>query len=301
MASKCISLVRGLAMRATRLDGCGRVVASGCSSIASDGFVSVEVTANSEEGEAISVTNAAGKICAQDAATPTLTGFGITVTFCQVDPELYAMITGQSVVYDTNGDAVGFRVDTSVDPSKSGFALELWSRVPSQACDTEDVNAQGSFGYMLFPFVQGGILGDFTLENAEVTFSIQNAATKDGGSWGVGPYNVVPGVGGVAGPLLEPMSPTEPFHMQWTSIAPPEPGCQCDAFGVAATTATAGTPGIWGPVDSYPPATFADLTDGEDVPVASPTTAWTTGQHVVLGDGSHAFWNGTAWTAGNAP
>jgi hypothetical protein len=34
---------------------------------------------------------------------------------------------------------------------------------------------------------------------------------------------------------------------------------------------------------------------------ASPATTWTAGQHVVLGDGTRAYWNGTAWTAGVAP
>jgi len=31
------------------------------------------------------------------------------------------------------------------------------------------------------------------------------------------------------------------------------------------------------------------------------TTAWTIGQFVILYDGSNAYWNGTAWTAGIAP
>jgi hypothetical protein len=34
---------------------------------------------------------------------------------------------------------------------------------------------------------------------------------------------------------------------------------------------------------------------------ASPATAWTTGQYVVLGDATHAYWSGAAWTAGQAP
>jgi hypothetical protein len=34
---------------------------------------------------------------------------------------------------------------------------------------------------------------------------------------------------------------------------------------------------------------------------ASPTTAWTTGQRVVMGNGNPAHWSGTAWVAGVAP
>jgi hypothetical protein len=33
---------------------------------------------------------------------------------------------------------------------------------------------------------------------------------------------------------------------------------------------------------------------------ATPATAWTTGQHVVLGDASKAHWSSTAWVTGQA-
>ena len=64
-----------------------------------------------------------------------------------------------------------------------------------------------------------------------------------------------------------------------------------------ATGATAGTPGTFTPSGSTPPADFAALSGI----TANPTTAWTTGQHVVLGDSSQAHWNGTAWVVGAAP
>jgi hypothetical protein len=65
----------------------------------------------------------------------------------------------------------------------------------------------------------------------------------------------------------------------------------------AATGATAGTPGTWTPGGSTPPANLGATTGI----TATPATAWTTGQYVVLGDVSHCYWNGTAWTAGEAP
>jgi hypothetical protein len=83
-----------------------------------------------------------------------------------------------------------------------------------------------------------------------------------------------------------------------TTIAPPTPGCTCEASGPEPTGATAGTPGTWTPVDSYPRIDLADLIAN---PVtASPTTAWTAGQYIVLQDDSFAHWNGTAWVAGIA-
>lgn len=295
MADQCFSMVRGRVMRVTRLDGCGRVKPSGCSAITSEGFVSIAFTANIDEGEEISVTNAGGKTCVRDTPVPRITGYSLVFTFCEVSPELYAMMTGQAVVFDGDGNAVGFRVNSDVDPSDSGFAVEVWSNVPGVTCGAEAT--AGTFGYTLVPFVQGGVIGDFTIENNAVTFTISNATTKTGGSWGVGPYDVVNDAGSPS-PLLTPITSGDHLHVQLTTIAPPAAGCSCAASGPAATGATAGTPGTLTPVDSYPPETFAALTA---TPLtASPTTAWTTGQYIVLGDGSFAHWSGTAWVAGIA-
>ncbi|AKY03698.1 hypothetical protein AVT26_gp16 [Streptomyces phage Lannister] len=68
---------------------------------------------------------------------------------------------------------------------------------------------------------------------------------------------------------------------------------------IAASGATAGTPGSFTPEGATPPANLTAL-QGSSI-VASPSTAWTVGQYVDLGDGSDAYWNGTAWVAGQAP
>lgn len=61
------------------------------------------------------------------------------------------------------------------------------------------------------------------------------------------------------------------------------------------TGATAGVPGTFtggsGKVN-----TLAQMT----AVTATPATGWTTGQRVVLNDGSEAYWNGTTWIAGRA-
>jgi hypothetical protein len=72
---------------------------------------------------------------------------------------------------------------------------------------------------------------------------------------------------------------------------------QTDSTFGAATGATAGTPGSFTPAGGGIPANLAGLTGI----TATPATAWTTGQHVILDDGTHAHWNSTAWVAGNAP
>ena len=67
---------------------------------------------------------------------------------------------------------------------------------------------------------------------------------------------------------------------------------------VAATGANGvASPGKFTPAGAMAPANLAAMTGI----TASPATAWTTGQYVVLGDGSAAHWDGTAWVAGVAP
>jgi len=80
-----------------------------------------------------------------------------------------------------------------------------------------------------------------------------------------------------------------PWEIQTLIAAPP-----------AAGNATAGLPGVFGPKEGVAiPTSLANLTSV--APTAVPATAWTTGQRVVLLDGTFAYWNATAWTVGAAP
>ncbi len=77
------------------------------------------------------------------------------------------------------------------------------------------------------------------------------------------------------------------------------------AAEVAATGATAGTPGTITPAGATTPTTLAGMQSASPPVVASPTTAWTTGQYVQLpGTGTNAsgkvHWSGTAWAAAPA-
>lgn len=287
------SLVRGRVARVTKLDGCGNRVLGPASTVTTDGFTTIALTAQTQEGEAISVTNAAGKVCVSDTPAPQFTGYQVSVTFCQVDPQLFSLMTGQPIVLSDDGTTtVGFDMQSDVDLDGSGFALEVWSSVPSAACGI--TGAQG-YGYFLLPFLQGGVLGDFSIENAAITFTIQNAATKDGTPWGVGPYNVVKDSSNVDGPLNVALTDTNHLHMELTTVTPPA-AAGTVALGVPATLITAGIPATLSPSNAYAPASLATM----GAVAKTPTTAWTTGQYVLLRDGTKAHWTSSAWAAGPA-
>lgn len=290
------ALIRGRALRVTRLDGCGNPVPGPDSVVATKGFISVALTANTEEGEAISVPNANGDICISDTPPPKFTGYGIEINLCGVNPNLVNLFTGQPLVYDADAldpAVIGFRVNTKVNLDDSGFALELWSGVPAAACEP-GVGQQ--FGYLLIPFVKGGVLGDLTIENGPVNFVVTGAQSKDGSGWGVGPYNVTLDGSGQESPLTEPITAGDHLHVQVTSVPPPDTDQDTEALGVAATGATAGIPGTYTPANSYGGLNVDDM----DGIVADPATAWTTGQYVTTRDGSKVSWDGTEWVAGPA-
>jgi hypothetical protein len=292
------ALIRGRALRVTRLDGCGNPVTGPDSVVATKGFISVGLTANTEEGEAISVPNANGDICISDTPPPKFTGYGVEVNLCGVNPNLVNLLTGQPLVYDAetvNPAVIGFRVNSKVNLDDSGFALEMWSGVPAAACEP---GTGQQYGYLLLPFVKGGVLGDLTVENGPVNFIVTGAQTKDGSGWGVGPYNVTLDASDQEAPLTEPITVGDHLHVQLTSVPPPNTDGDVEALGVEATTGVAGIPGTYTPANSYGRASVAELI--ADPLIASPNTAWTTGQYITNRDGSKAHWNATAWVAGPA-
>ena len=266
--------------------------------------LSEALTANINTGDEIVVTNANGKTCVRDPATSEFQGYGVEITFCEVSPCLFSIVTGMPSVVNAEGDIVGFRMNSSVSLSGSGFALEVWMGVPGVACQGE----AGAYGYLLLPCLQGGVVGDFTIENAAVTFTVTGAATKDGNGWGVGPYDVVADEAGAAAPLPDPLDGNDHLYAVFTTVPPPDPtdGCEALVATNASTGATqvAGAAGTWTPGGSTPPANVANLIAGTpNVITASPTTAWTTGSYIqtgTAGPGGQAHWNGTAWVAGVA-
>lgn len=240
MVTKTTSFIRGRVARFTRVDACGRVVYGGASSITTKGIISVAYSGVIDEGTEISVPDMSGDICIYDPAKPIHKGFTLEITFCKVDPELYAMATGQRTLPDAFGNIVGFSVDTSVSVSDFAFALELWAGAQSGNACAE--GAVGEFGYFVSPFIQAGTIGDFTLENAEVTFTITGAATKSGNAWGAGPYKVELTAASLPGPLATPFLTTEHLQVKIVGVAPPTPASGArpllDPSGVTLTSVT---------------------------------------------------------------
>jgi hypothetical protein len=255
--SKNTSYLRGRRMRATVLDAAGNVVYGANSAIVTKGFITVAYTTVTQEGEAITVTNAAGEACVAESALPSVNGFTAEATFCEVDYRLFEILTGNKVLLDDNNVAIGFTETTSIDLATVNFALELWlgSKNP------------GEYGYVLTPFLRGGIVGDVTIENAAITFTVTGLTTRGGSAWGKGPY-AVQSVAGVPAVLKDAVTATE--HRRWltTTVAPPtayEGSIPVLATAPALTSLTATPTGLSvaiAPVPSGTDPIFYDFGDG---------------------------------------
>lgn len=221
----CWSSVRGRVARVTKLDECGNPVEGSCSQVVSDGFVSIGYEAEIKEGEEVEVLKANGDLCISDKACDEIKWINLTLSFCNVDPDLFTLITGYQTVVDFAGNAVGNRIGQRV-LCDGGFALEVWSDIPGQNCQ---VTGNRLYGYFLAPWVKNAILNSFTIENDGATFEI-TARTEKGGNWGVGPYDVDPVDAAnppTPGPLLTPIGPEDHLDIHATTVAPPEAVCGC--------------------------------------------------------------------------
>ncbi|MGA5599640.1 hypothetical protein ACPCUF_01140 [Streptomyces griseoincarnatus] len=216
-------------MRVTRLDRCGNPVCGEENGFVFDCFASLGMNNNSDDGEDIEYKAANGRVCGFKRGCPTFKGFDVELNIFSVSPELIEILTGQPVYLGWDGKPIGF--DTCSIKCDTGFALELWAEVLAEECAE---GAEGQWIYFLLPWVSNGMLGDLEIGAEAVTMQV-TGATRAGGSWGVGPYDVQPiDAAGTPGPMLTPLDSSCHRRTFITTVAPPEPGCEyvpvlCDA------------------------------------------------------------------------
>lgn len=219
MATHVFTPVLGKRIRVTNLDECGNPPAPGTeeSQLATDGFITVSLSSEVEDGNEIIVRKASGALCVNEKQADSFKRFTMEMEFCGVNPALLSLVSNAEPYEDASGDVAGFTVPEGEITKK--FAFELWTGLSGQQCEP---GAEEASGYLLLPFVQSGVLGDISVdgENA-VTFSLTGAYTKGGNNWGVGPYDVVADEGGDAGPLPTAIDPFDHLLLLDTGIAPP--------------------------------------------------------------------------------
>ncbi len=228
--TQCWSSVRGKVARYTKLNSCGAAVAGAKNTLVSDGFVSIEYSIEYEDGEEMNLKKADGKFAYLFKDDDQIKWININIKFTGVNPDLMGMTLGQPIVLDHEGNAVGIRIG---QPIATDWALETWTDIPGVAC-----TAAKPFGYFLAPWLHGGKLSNFTIENGAAEFGIEGARTIAGSQWGTGPYNVdlhagVDPAPPAPGKLLVPIAADQHMDMHLTLVPPPAAACDATALVLA--------------------------------------------------------------------
>ncbi len=287
MSNLCGASLQCVAVRLTALDETG-APAPGNAMYVTDNLVKIDFNPEMETGQEISNKNAAGNLCVVYRTPDLMKRLTLSVEFCVPDPELEVLATGGDLFTDPQEEIQGWSYPPLMtDPTPNGCSIEAWTRY------VIDGDQPASQPYIWWTFPKAKLRkGNRTIDinamaNVYEGYAIENPNWADG-----------------------------PLHdWDWDSVRVVQaaftdtvPTTECGGLivpgSVASTGATAGTPGTWTPAGSNPPSSVANLIAGTpNTVVASPTTAWTTGQNVqtgTSGTAGQAHWDGSTWVAGAA-
>lgn len=304
--------VRGRALRVTALGSDGApAVGTSCDVYLSGGFISFQFTPAYSDGDEIEVKNAAGETCVYYKLPDTLKNVGLQLQLCDPDPVLTQMLIGGTVLTAPGnsayapagtdaGDlvAVGYASQLAGQAATpNGVAVEVWA----DAIVNSRSASRAPFWHYLFPSSQFKMDGDRVIENGNL--ATQFAGTGVGNEmFGTGPNIDLTGVSPTppegAWDWHFPEFTSSPFLYARTFSAPIGLKGQFNNQGVPIVAVIAGDPATFNPVNATRPADLAEI---RTLGALGNVGAWQSGQHVILRDGTYAYWDGDSWEEGSAP
>lgn len=218
MATKILKSLKGRRMRLTRLDECGAVVASACSSIVTSGFITVNYQFEVESGDEYTQKNADGALCISEKDPDRNKWVNVSLEMCEIHPDVLDMLANGTPISD-GVDVIGASFDAS--ENTSAFAIEVWTK-QAGVC----TGGTPSYGYFVAPFVKNGrVDGGFEITNGVMTLSLAgNGAADDAGNWTTGPYGDNPLLAAAGLPVGAMMAAV------LTTVAPPAESDGCAAI-----------------------------------------------------------------------
>lgn len=226
------AVVKGYALRVTKVDSCGLPIEGNANRLVTDGFIKANLDPDMKAANEITKENAAGKECISDRTPAERRWWNVELQLCGVDPDLWSLILGWARVLDHDGKPIGVIDSKSVD-DQTGVMFEIWTGGQGDddcppPVDDSIFSAAASgkqYGYLAFAgneFVSGAI--PVAAEASDFTLTGRTIAPK---RWGRSPYNVAAiDSAGTPGRLLVPMySKDSDNHLQLfrTPVPPPKP------------------------------------------------------------------------------
>lgn len=236
-------VVKGVKIRATKVNSCGLPVPGPSNYVVTDGFVTFTASPVMQDAEELEQKNAEGRTCVIDRTPPERKYYNLSLVLCQVNTCLISLFNSWEQEVNYAGDSVGFRDQRRVE-SDYGVAIEIWTGgkadddcpVPSDDDIFASAATGKSYGYLL-TFGTEWVMGDLEIGAAVSNFTL-NGISFDAPQWGRGPWNVVDTDGaGTAGRLITPVGAQQQLLLQRTPIAPPDatPGNECCPLDIVDT------------------------------------------------------------------
>ena len=184
MATSILKSIKGKVVRLTRLDDCGDPVVGSCSTLVSECFVSVTLSAEIEAGDEYLQKSAWGDLCINDKDPDIIKWVNVSINFAEINPDALDILTGADPIV-SGGNTIG--AAWAPVANDTAFSLEVWTKFTGEPC-----TGTPDWGYFVVPFIRNGrIDGDLTIENGVMTIGVVGqgfAATN----WGVSPYTPNP-------------------------------------------------------------------------------------------------------------
>lgn len=221
-------VVKGIRLRATKINRCGLPIPGPKNRIITDGFITADLTPVMRDAQELEQANAEGKICVAERTPPTRKWYTVELNLCNVNSGLISLLNGWPQVLGYDDTPIGFQDKADVD-GDYGTMLEIWTGGKSDDdCPTPTLDTIFSaptsgrqYGYFLF----GGVeftLGPINIGEVVSTFTL-SGITVATPQWGRGPYNVAgTDAVGTPGRLLVPVGKDPHLTVFRTPVAPPE-------------------------------------------------------------------------------
>lgn len=183
MAVNCGVSFGVCAVRVTKVDVTGAVVAPPDNSYVTDNPISIAVRPNFEEGQTFSLRNGCGCSIARFKANDTFNWWEFTFAMGSLEPVMLNMLLGSEPIED-GADVVGqaFAGALACDEDEPAVALEFWTQ-----------HIVGSGQDSIHPYIHWTFpktvwrLGDNTFEEGIANPTVEGFS-RTNGQWGSGPY-----------------------------------------------------------------------------------------------------------------
>jgi hypothetical protein len=130
----------------------------------SKGFITATFSPQFEEGDEITEKAADGSVCVSFKVDDSFTRVDFSLSLCDVDPEITALLAGGSVIVNALGEAIGYSSPSAGQRVGNPVAIEIWS----QAIVAGKPAADRPFWHWVFPYVKVRYEGDREIGNSRL-------------------------------------------------------------------------------------------------------------------------------------